>query len=49
MNFNTATSHMITMTVFTMTTLVLDLTGGEFEKNLASVNLIEGKDYYLFS
>ncbi|CAG0885265.1 unnamed protein product [Darwinula stevensoni] len=27
----------------------LDLTGGEFEKNLQSLHLIEGKDYYLFS
>ncbi|CAD0202197.1 unnamed protein product [Chrysodeixis includens] len=27
----------------------LDLTGGEFEKNLSSLNLIEGIDYVLFS
>ncbi|XP_078612153.1 queuosine-tRNA galactosyltransferase-like [Branchiostoma floridae x Branchiostoma japonicum] len=27
----------------------LDLTGGEFEKNLASLNLQEGVDYFLFS
>ncbi|KPJ13519.1 UDP-GlcNAc:betaGal beta-1,3-N-acetylglucosaminyltransferase-like protein 1 [Papilio machaon] len=26
----------------------LDLTNGEFERNLQSLNLIEGKDYYLF-
>ncbi|XP_072029834.1 queuosine-tRNA galactosyltransferase-like [Amphiura filiformis] len=26
-----------------------DLTGGEFESNLASLNLKEGKDYYFFS
>ena len=27
----------------------LDLTNGEFEKNLNSLNLIEGKDYFHFN
>ena len=31
---------MFTGTVFTITTLVQDLTGGEFEKNLASLKLV---------